>query len=168
MGQSLDTMISHLEANGVVEMTTAQLGDLLDIDQRIKYGDESGWRGDPSMGVFLNRVTGWFEVWGIDRTGQGYLAASHDKLDHTLLIKLREGDPTKNDVFQRVLDANQKLEDDKRAAAKEKLAETGDKLQWAIRQDFGHLMGGRRRQWHINQGESSPVKPKETPDAAAG
>ena len=161
MGIALDSMISQLEANGVIHMSVAMLGDMHDIDQRIKYGDESGWRGDPSMGLFVNAITGHFEVWGIDRGGNGYLAASHDKLDHTLLIKLREGDPTRNDAFQRVLDHNAKVEADKKAAAREKLEEAGDKLQWAIRQDFSQHMGGRRRQWHIDKGDSLPIKPKE-------
>jgi hypothetical protein len=161
MGLSTDSMISQLEANGVIHMSVAQLGDLLDLDRRIKDGDESGWRGDPSMGVFVNTITGHFEVWGIDRGGNGYLAASHDKLDHTLLIKLREGDPTRHDTFQRVLDHNAKVVADQKAAAHDKLTEAGDKLQWAIRKDFGQHMGGTRRQWHIDKGISSPIKPKE-------
>lgn len=145
MGVDLSGMISNLEANGHLMLTTAQIGDLMDIDSRIKNGDESGWRGDPTMGIFINRHTGMFEVWGIDRGGNQYLAASHDKLDHTLLIKLREGDPTKHDVFQRVLDHNQKMLDDARAKERERLAEVGEKFQWAIRQDFAQHMGGRKR-----------------------
>ena len=150
MGVDLSGMISNLEANGHLMLTTAQIGDLMDIDSRIKNGDESGWRGDPTMGIFINRHTGMFEVWGIDRAGNQYLAASHDKLDHTLLIKLREGDPTKHDVFQRVLDKNQKMLADAKAKEHERFAEVGDKLQWAIKRDHGQHMGGRRRMYAVS------------------
>ena len=150
----LSTMISNLEANGHLMLTTAQIGDLMDIDRRIKQGDESGWRGDPTMGVFINRFTGQFEVWGVDRGGNEYLAAAHDKLDHTLLIKLREGDPTKHDVIQRVLDKNQRLRDEREARDRERIAEVADKLQWGIRQDFGQHLGGRKRMHFVSDGTS--------------
>jgi hypothetical protein len=142
-------LISQSEANGAVLMTTQQIGDLFDIDRRIKEGDESGWRGDPSMGVFFNRITHCYEVWGIDRAGNDYLAASHDKLDHTLLIKLREGDPRKHDVFQRVMDHNEKLKADQAAADHEKLGAMAEKMAWAIRRDFAAHMGGGKRQHSI-------------------
>jgi len=161
MGMTTDTMLSSLEANGVLHLSMAQIGDLMDLDRRVKEGDECGWRGDPTMGIFINRFTGEFEVWGVDRGGNQYKAASHHKLDHTLLIKLREGDPTKHDVFQRVLDANEKLKADRDQANREKAAEVADKLAWGIRQDFSQHLGGRRRQWHIDKGESSPVTSKD-------
>ncbi len=158
MGVTTDSMLSSLEANGVIHLTMAQIGDLMDLDRRVKEGDESGWRGDPTMGIFINRHTGEFEVWGIDRGGNQYKAASHHKLDHTLLIKLREGDPTRNDPFQRVLDHNEKVKADREKAEHEQLAQVADKMAWGIRQDFSQHLGGRRRQWHINKGDTSPVK----------
>jgi hypothetical protein len=141
----MHTAIRLDEANGSVIMTVQQMGDLYDIDRRIKEGDESGWRGDPTMGVFFNRITNNYEVWGVDRAGNDYIAASHHKLDHTLLIKLRDGDPRKHDVFQRVLDHNAKLVADRDAADREKRAELADKMAWAIRRDFATHMGGGRR-----------------------
>ena len=136
-------MISHLQATGHLTLPMAMVGDLCDIDARIKNGDESGWRGDPSMGVFLNAGNGQFEVWGVDRGGNEYLAASHDRLDHTLLVKLREGDPTRHDVIQRVLDANAKLEADRQATDRDAFGEVAEKIQWGIRQDFAQHLGGR-------------------------
>lgn len=132
----LDYAISPLTSTGTVPMSVAMVGDMYDLDDRIKNGDESGWRGDPTMCINLNTITGWWEVWGIDRAGKQYLAASHDKLDHTLLIKLREGDPRKNDVFERVLKANQKLKDDQKQADDENFAEIAAKVQHAINKDF--------------------------------
>lgn len=131
----LDYAIPAAEG-GRIELPLAMVGDLYDIDRRIKEGDESGWRGDPSMCIELNRITGWFEVWGIDRGGRKYMAASHDKLDHTLLIKLREGDPTRHDVIDRVLKANQKLRDDQKRADDERFAVVAEKIQHAIRKEF--------------------------------
>lgn len=137
-------LLSELRANGQLWMTPADMGAMLDIDRRIKDGDESGWRGDPSMGLFYNQVLERFEVWGFDRAGKEYLAAAHDKLDITLVHKLRDGDPRKNDVFQRVIDNNMRLEQERARKDAERLAVVGDKLAWGIRQDFGQHLGGRK------------------------
>jgi hypothetical protein len=138
-----DTMISALEANGHLSVPLNFIGDMLDIDRRVKQGDESGWRGDPSMGLFLNPENGNFEVWGVDARGKAYLAASHHKMDHTLLIKLREGDWRKHDVIQRVLDNNASLEATAKAKARDEFEALADKMQWAIRRDFAQHLGGR-------------------------
>ena len=119
---------------------------IFDIDRRIKDGDESGWRGDPSMGLFYNPQTLMFEVWGIDRGGNQYLACSHHACDHTLLAKLVAGDPTRNDVIGRVLAANEKANKDRSDAERDRRSEIADKLGFAIRKDFGHLEGGTHRQ----------------------
>ena len=137
------TMISHLEANGHVTMSIAQVGDLCDIDHRVKNGDESGWRGDPTMGIYFNVDTKMFEVWGLDRAGKSYLACSHDRLDHQILVKLRQGDPRKHDVIQEVLDANTKMRDDDARRQRAALEEFADKVAWGIRRDFAQHLGGR-------------------------
>lgn len=137
-------MLSHLEANGVLHVRTAQVGDLMDIDRRIKNGDESGWRGDPSMCVCINTTNGMFEVWGIDRCGHQYKAASHHKLDVELVRKLRDGDPRTHDVFSEVMAANaraQQLRDDAEHDARMVIA---DKLAWAVRRDFAAQLGTGR------------------------
>ena len=89
---------------GMVELTS----DVLDIGRRIREGDEL-WRGDPSMRLCWNPLTQKYEVVGVDRTGQQYLAASHHTCDQTLLIKLSEGDPTKHNVLARVMKENEQL-----------------------------------------------------------
>lgn len=138
------TMISDLEANGKVELPIAMIGDLMDIDVRVKYGDAViGWRGDPSMGVFFNQVTHEFEIWGIDRAGNDYKAASNPTLDQQLIVKLRDGDPRLGDVMQRVLDTNAKRRADAEAVDRDARGELGEKLQWAIRRDMAAHNGGR-------------------------
>lgn len=117
--------------------------DVLDIDRRIREGDESGWRGDPNMRLFWNPGSMMFEVVGIDRTGQEYLAASHDRCDHTLLVKLVNGDPRRVNVFAEAAKHNAKLTADNEAADREKRLAVADKMQFAIRKDLGHLNGGR-------------------------
>lgn len=109
---------------------------VFDIDRRIKEGDESGWRGDPSMFLMLNPQTEMFEVWGIDRAGNQYMACSHHSCDHVLLQKLVAGDPQRHDVINEVLKANAQLERDRRAAEREQGLEAADKLGHAIRKDF--------------------------------
>ena len=123
-----DRLISRLEANGQLWMTPASIGAMLDIDRRIKDGDESGWKGDPSMGLFYNQQLARFEVWGFDRAGKEYLACAHDHLTVEIIHKLRDGDPAKNDVFQRVIDNNLKVEADRKAKERDKLGEVSDKL----------------------------------------
>jgi hypothetical protein len=109
---------------------------VFDIDRRIKEGDESGWRGDPSMFLMLNPATDMFEVWGIDRGGNQYMACSHHTCDHTLLQKLVAGDPTRHDVIAGVLEANEKAKRDREAADRDKALVVADKLGHAIRKDF--------------------------------
>lgn len=137
----VEMMMSELEATGHLTLTMAQCGDMLDIAYRVTHGDESGWRGDPTMRLFVNPATDNFEVWGIDRGGNEYLACSHDKLDHTILIKLREGDPQKHDVIQRVLDHNAKVKADAAAADRDKFMVVGDKVRHAINREFNNGRG---------------------------
>jgi hypothetical protein len=85
-------------------------------------------------------------VWGIDRGGNQYMAASHHACDHTLLQKLVDGDPQKNDVFAKVLEQNRKVKADEENKQREQQLEVADKIGWAVRQDVGHLFGGRRLQ----------------------
>jgi hypothetical protein len=140
-----DVLMSSLAANGRLWLTRETAGAMEDIGRRIRDGDESGWRGDPSMALFYNQNTGNFEVWGYDRTGKEYLACVHPHLTLEIITKLREGDWQKHDVIQRVLDQNARMQADRDRADREKRAEIGDKLQWGIRQDFGAHLGGRKR-----------------------
>jgi hypothetical protein len=139
-------MLSSLEANGVIWITQSQIGDLMDIDRRAKFGDESGWRGDPSFCVCINNDPasgnfGWFEVWGTDARGEHYKAASNPKLGIELIHQLRNGDPQKHDVFSEVMARNARLVADKKAADRDRLGEIAEHMQWAIRRDFHTELG---------------------------
>jgi len=136
--------------NGRVELTS----DMLDIGRRIREGDEL-WRGDPSMTLCWNPLTQKYEVIGVDRTGQQYLAASHHACDARLLIKLSEGDPTKHNVLARVMKENEQLRAAEDAAAREKAREVADKMHFALRKDLGQHMGGRHRQYGMYDGKGS-------------
>ena len=134
-------MLSHLEANGVLWLTQAQIGDLMDIDRRAKFGDESGWRGDPSFCVCINTLTGWFEVWGTDGTGLHYKAASNPKLGIELIHQLRDGDPRKHDVFDEVMKRNAQHQADKVAADRDAFEVLADKVAWGVRRTFSTELG---------------------------
>lgn len=145
MDTAVNTMLSALEANGVLHLTLAQVGDLQDVDRRIKFGDESGWRGDPTMCVCIDKRTGMFEVWGLDNRGVEYKAASHTHCNHELVRKLRDSDPRTHDVGAEVLAHNEKLAAANAAKDRERFAEFADRMAWAIRQDFATELGGRNR-----------------------
>ena len=126
--------------------------DVYDIATRIQKGDESGWRGDPSASLMFNPIAQRFEVWMIDATGTPYIACSHTRCDHTLIVKLIEGDWMKGkqlaeDINKRnraIIQAHETAEQDKRL-------ELADKLHWALIRDIGHMEGSNRRIHSMNQ-----------------
>lgn len=126
----------------MVEITS----DVLDIARRIREGDEL-WRGDPTMRLTYNPdpTIRRFEVIGLDVTGAPYIAAAHDRCDQTLLIKLAEGDPRRGNVFERVMKHNEQVRKDREDAERDQRMEIADKMHWAIKQDLGQHLGGRRR-----------------------
>ena len=135
-------MLSQLEANGVLEVPVALAGDLYDIARRCREGDPiHNWRGDKTMCVCLNPQTHEFEVWAIDRAGNEYRAASHHTLDHTLLIKLAQGDPRNNDVHQRVMDDNARLIAGRKEQDRDAANEVYDKIRWALEREFHNGRG---------------------------
>lgn len=136
-------MLTYAESNGVINLTAAQIGDVLDIDHRVKYGDESGWRGDESMCVNINTLTGNFEVWGIDSRGNQYKAATHSKLNHELVAKLVAGDWQKHDVIDEMMAANARTQAAIDLAERDKRMVLADKMAWAVRRDFAQHLGGR-------------------------
>lgn len=120
--------------------------DVYDIVRRIREGDESGWRGDPSASLLFNPMTRMFEVWLVDDQNTPYIACSSDKCDHSLLVKLVEGDWQKG---KRLLEEIQKKNRAAHAARltedRDRAEEIADKMHWAIIRDIGHLEGGNRR-----------------------
>lgn len=131
--------------------------DVADVARAIKEGDATtGWRGDPGMALHRGeRGTpreGTVAVYGFDARGERYLAATQDITlpgwRFELLKRLREGDWQRNDQFDRVDAANQKLRDEAAAEAREAKEELAEKLAWAIRRDIGHLNGGLTKDIH--------------------
>lgn len=124
------------------EITT----DVYDIARRIREGDESGWRGDPSAALMHNPLTNKFEVWLEDGMNQPYIAATSDKCDHTLLLKLAEGDWQRGrKLLEEIQKKNHAAHKAKLDADEDKRREIADKLHWAIIKDVGHMEGGNRR-----------------------
>lgn len=125
--------------------------DVYDIATRIQKGDESGWRGDPSASLMFNPLINRFEVWMVDAMGTPYVAATHDRCDHTLITKLIEGDWQKGKrLAENLLKHNKKIRDAHQQDEKDKRLELADKLHWALVQDLGHMEGGNRRQYSMN------------------
>ncbi|CAB4183184.1 hypothetical protein UFOVP1083_39 [uncultured Caudovirales phage] len=128
--------------------------DVYDIARRVREGDESGWRGDPTASILLNPMTEHFEVWMIDDQNTPYIACSSPRCDHSLILKLIEGDWRKGhkllEEIQKKNHAAKKAEED---AKKEQSAEIADKMHWAILKDLGHLEGGTHRHTSFHQGK---------------
>lgn len=126
--------------------------DVYDIANRIQRGDESGWRGDPSASLMFNPMAGRFEVWMVDATGTPYVACSHTRCDHTLIVKLIEGDWQKGKALHEdLMKRNRKVRDAHETTEKEKRLELADKLHWALVRDMGHLEGSNRRIHSMNE-----------------
>jgi hypothetical protein len=124
------------------EITT----DVYDIARRIREGDESGWRGDPTAALMFNQFTNKFEVWMEDGMRQPYIAATSDRCDHTLLVKLVEGDWQKGkQLLEELQKKNHQAHAARLDAQADQRAELADKLHWAIMKDVGHLEGGTHR-----------------------
>lgn len=138
-----DLLSQHIPgADAWAEIST----DVFDIARRIREGDESGWRGDPTASILFNPLTQHFEVWLIDDHNTPYIACSSSKCDHSLIVKLIEGDWQKG---KRLLEEIQKKNQQARAAEdtarRDQAAEIADKMHHAILKDLGHLEGGTRR-----------------------
>lgn len=121
--------------------------DVYDIARRIREGDESGWRGDPSASLMHNPFSNQFEVWMVDGMNQPYIAATSTKCDHSLLIKLTEGDWQKGkQLLEAMQKKNRDIHQSKIDAEEDTRMEIADKLHWALMKDVGHLEGGTHRQ----------------------
>ena len=126
--------------------------DVYDIATRIQKGDESGWRGDPSASLMFNPIAQRFEVWMIDATGTPYIACSHTRCDHTLIVKLIEGDWMKGkQLAEDINKRNRAIKQAHETAEQDKRLELADKLHWALIRDIGHMEGSNRRIHSMNQ-----------------
>lgn len=140
------TLRSHIENRTQMALVDH---DVLDIGRRITHGDEV-WRGDPTMSLSWSPGSGMFEVWGLDAHGQPYLAATHTRCDHELVLKLVAGDWQRADVFATIDAANARRTADLEAEFADRADAFADKFAWALRRDVGHLLGGRRTTWAVD------------------
>lgn len=131
--------------------------DVTDIGRRLHEGDGTvGWLGDDTLKVVLaveldkndNPVTGGeqhFVVMGRTADGVEYACLRWPVMDTSMLRALAERDSrTRNMVALYEAEAR-KVEREKALAIQEKFQEVGDKAQWALRKDVGHLEGGTHR-----------------------
>lgn len=128
--------------------------DLHDVAGLVQGGDALiGWRGDPTMDVYVWPEYGTVAVYGFDRGGVRYLAAqeslSNPGWRHDLLRRLRDGDYQRgDDVFADIEKKNaaaHKAADDK---WDEFADEQAEKLAWALRRDVGVYVDGRSRDFY--------------------
>jgi hypothetical protein len=120
--------------------------DVYDIARRIREGDESGWRGDPSASLMHNPFSNMFEVWMIDGMNTPYIAATSHRCDHSLLLKLIEGDWQKGkQLLEAIQKKNHDIHQAKIDAEEDKRLEIADKIHWALMKDIGHHEGGTHR-----------------------
>lgn len=125
--------------------------DIYDISRRIREGDESGWRGDPTASVMFNPLTQQFEVWLIDDHNTPYIACSGPRCDHSLIVKLIEGDWQKGKkLLEEIQKKNRQAQEARLTADRDRAEEIADKMHFAIIKDLGHLEGGTRRQYSMN------------------
>jgi len=126
--------------------------DVYDIATRIQKGDESGWRGDPSASLMFNPLIGRFEVWMVDAMGTPYVACSHHRADHKLIIKPIEGDWQKGkSLHEDLMKRNKAIKAAHETDEQEKRLELADKIHWALIKDIGHLDGGNKRHFSMNK-----------------
>lgn len=142
--RALDLMPGHTSHySNLAEITM----DVYNICERIRNGDESGWKGDPSASVMFNPLTAKFEVWLVDGQNVPYIAASGDRCDHSLIVKLIEGDWRKGHQLLKELQTKNRAAHQAQIDSQEDMRmELADKLHWAILKDIGHLEGGTHRQ----------------------
>lgn len=156
----LDRAIHLLDGTNVVVA-----GDVMDIGRRINEGDPTcGWVGDPSMSLVVdnerwvtdvdgreiyprvaNPYWGWFEVWGIDAHGKGYLATRSPTCNAELLRRLAESHWSRGNPFDRLQAKAVARDEDRRRVARDRNAEVAEKMQSALRRDIGAYEGGLTR-----------------------
>lgn len=136
--------------------------DVTDIGRRLHQGDATvGWLGDPTLevriGVEVDRhdrpIPGgeqMFEVWGRDERGAPYVCLRWPRCDASMLRALAERDTRVHDMVA-LYEKHSRLREKEQA---DKLAEiqgaAADKAYWAIKQDLGQHLGGRRDQHFVN------------------
>lgn len=113
-----------------------------EIVKLLQEGDPTiGWEGDPRLYIRRNNYTGGWTVWRLCEDGQERAIcsskASHN-LDKSLLIRLRDHDSRKVDVFQKVDKQNTAAKKAQDTAQEEFVHEMLEKVYWAAAKDLGN------------------------------
>ena len=125
--------------------------DVHDVARLVQGGDAiTGWRGDPTMDVYVWPDVGQVAIYGFDRAGERYLAAAESLSNpgwrHDLLRRLRDGDYQRGrDVLA---DIDKKNEAARAATDKrwdEFAEENAEKIAWGLRRDVGVHVDGMSR-----------------------
>lgn len=118
--------------------------DVLDIGRRIQEGDEL-WRGDRSMGLFINAATGKYEVLALDARGEPYVVLESDTCDQRILMSLAESDWQQGSrgMIERLVAREKAAARDRERSLADISGEIADKTAWAIRKAFAGHLGGR-------------------------
>ena len=99
----------------------------------------------------FNPLTQQFEVWLIDDHNTPYIACSAPRCDHSLIVKLIEGDWQKGKkLLEEIQKKNRQAQEARLSADRDRAEEIADKMHFAIIKDLGHLEGGTRRQYSMN------------------
>lgn len=139
----LDTIHSTLAGRVTVE------GDVHDVIRRIEQGDPTlGWEGDPDLRLVANIEDGTFEVWARDAQGDPYIAVSHPTCDASLIRRLAAADNRRDTVMARIARADAQRQADEERASEGRLEELADRLQFGLRRDLGHRVGGLTRRFY--------------------
>lgn len=120
--------------------------DVIGIAERVRQGDPvAGWRGDPTMDTYLDEEAGLALVYGFDRAGNRYIAASTPVTGagwrHELLRKLRDGDWQRPDTVDRVMKKLEGEQAARDAVVDDALDEKAERLAWALKRDAGYMTG---------------------------
>ena len=126
--------------------------DLVSIDRRVREGDPTvGWRGDPTMDVYVDNDAAMAYVYGFDIKGLRYRAASISTLGegwrHDLLAKLRDGDWRDPNSINRADEANRRLDAERDYRLDQVISEVAEKFGWGLRRDVGHHFGGTTKEF---------------------
>lgn len=118
--------------------------DVLDIARRLTDGDEL-WRGDPTMELLYNDVTGHFEVWAIDPRNNPYMAWSGPYCDQRILTELAETDWQRGSkaILDRLVREAASAESKIESARADIAGEMAEKMSWALHRAFATHLGGK-------------------------
>lgn len=126
--------------------------DVVGIVERVQLGDPTaGWRGDPTMDVYVDHRSGEARVMGFDAEGNRYKVAQVRMLpgwQHALLKKLREGDWRDPELIDRQMAEMAATDTARQAVIDERMDEHAERLAWALRRDAGTHYGGLTREFY--------------------